>query len=257
MKPKRIGTGIAELDRLIEGGLRKGKTYLVVGEPGTGKSVFGLQFLVHGLRQKEKGLYVVVDEKPADVIEQAASLGWDLAPYIESKEFLILDASAYFNNRLDDGKSLDVQKVLADLNTYIMRLGASRLVIDPVGPLLFANDAAARALDQARMLFYGLQANTKTTNLLTTYAVQRNVRGIEEYLVSGTFVLEMELVNSRFVRTLTIEKMRSTALEPAQYVFNIAQDRGIALHGSREPDGSEFAADPAAPHKPSTHRQTH
>jgi circadian clock protein KaiC len=233
MKAKRVATGICELDILIEGGLRRGKTYLVVGEPGTGKSVLGLQFLVNGLREGEKGLYVAIDEKPADVMEQAASLGWDLAPYIGSKEFFILDGSAYFNTRVadDQGKSIDVQRVLTDLNTYITRLGASRLVIDPVGPLLFTNDATSRALDQARMLFYGLHGNTKTTNLLTTYAVERNVRGIEEYLVAGTFVLEMELVKSRFVRTLTIEKMRSTALEPAQYTFNIASERGIVLHG--------------------------
>jgi KaiC/GvpD/RAD55 family RecA-like ATPase len=65
--------------------------------------------------------------------------------------------------------------------------------------------------------------------LLTTYSAGRSVRSIEEYLVSGTFVLEMELSNSRFIRTLTIEKMRSTALAPAQYVFNIMQDRGIVL----------------------------
>lgn len=237
MKAKRVPTGIGDLDLLIEGGLRKGKTFLVVGEPGTGKSIFGLQFLMHGLRQKEKGLYVVIDEKPTDVIEQAVSLGWDLAPYIESKEFLILDASAYFSNRADDGKSVDVQRVLTDLNTYITRLGATRLVIDPVGPLLFTNDATSRALDQARMLFYGLQANTKTTNLLTTYAVERNVRGIEEYLVSGTFVLEMALVRSRFVRTLSIEKMRSTALVPAQYAIDIVQDHGIVLNGLAEPEG--------------------
>ena len=231
MRAKRVSTGIQELDVLIEGGLRNGKTYLVVGEPGTGKSVFGLQFLMSGLRQKERGLYVVIDEKPADVIEQAGSLGWDLVPYIESKEFLILDASAYFNTRMDDGQSIDVQRVLADLNSYITRLGATRLVIDPVGPLLFTNDSTARALDQTRMLFYGLAANTKTTNLLTTYAVERNARGIEEYLVSGTFVLEMERVKSRFVRSLTIEKMRSTALEPAQYPFHIMRDRGIVLNG--------------------------
>jgi circadian clock protein KaiC len=61
--------------------------------------------------------------------------------------------------------------------------------------------------------------------------VERNVRGIEEYLVSGTFVLEMELVNGRFVRTVTIEKMRGTAMAPAQYVFNIVPDRGIVLQG--------------------------
>jgi KaiC/GvpD/RAD55 family RecA-like ATPase len=236
MSGKRISTGIAELDLLIEGGLRAGKTYLVVGQPGTGKTVFGLQFLVNGLMEKEKGLYVAIDEKPADVIEQAASLGWDLAPFIESREFLILDASAYFNARVSDGanKGVDVERVVADLRNYITRMGASRVVIDPVGPLLFSRDTTARALDQARMLFYGLQANLNTTNLLTTYAVERNVRGIEEYLVSGTIVLEMELANSRYVRTLSIEKMRSTALAPAQYVFTIVQDRGIVLQGMSE-----------------------
>jgi circadian clock protein KaiC len=231
MRSKRISTGVGGLDRLIEGGLRQGKTYLVVGQPGTGKTVLSLQFLMSGLLSREKGLYVAIDEKPIDVIEQAASLGWDLTPYIDAKEFLILDASAYFNTRATDdpGKGIDVQRILVDLNTYIKRLNAMRLVIDPVGPLLFNNDASSRALDQARQLFYGLQANTQTTNLLTTYAVERGVRAIEEYLVSGTFVLEMERVNSRFTRSLTIEKMRSTALEPAQYSFHIAPDHGIVL----------------------------
>jgi circadian clock protein KaiC len=236
MGGKRIPTGVPELDALIEGGLRAGKTYLIVGAPGTGKTVFGLQFLVSGLMEKEKGLYVAIDEKPADVIEQAASLGWDLTPFIESKEFLILDASAYFNARASDGqgRNIDVQRVIADLNNYIARMGASRVVIDPVGPLLFGRDSTSRVFDQARMLFYGLQANTNTTNLLTTYSVERSARGIEEYLVSGTFVLEMALSNNRFVRTLTIEKMRSTALAPAQYVFNIVQDCGIVLQGLAE-----------------------
>ena len=231
MNGKRVPTGIPELDLLIEGGLRAGKTYLVVGEPGTGKTVFGLQFLVSGLMEKEKGLYVAIDEKPSDVVEQAASLGWDLTPFIESKEFLILDASAYFGARAADGqgRSVDVQRVVADLSNYISRTGASRVVIDPVGPLFFTRDSMSRVLDQARLLFYGLQANTSTTNLLTTYAIDRQVRGIEEYLVSGTFVLEMELANRRFLRTLTIEKMRGTALTPAQYVFNIIPDRGIVL----------------------------
>ena len=121
MSGKRISTGVPELDLLIEGGLRVGKTYLVVGEPGTGKTMFGLQFLVSGLMEKEKGLYVAIDEKPADVIEQAASLGWDLAPFIESREFLILDASAYLNTRANDGpnKGVDVERVVTDLrNTH-------------------------------------------------------------------------------------------------------------------------------------------
>src|SRR5258706_14413210 len=117
MSGKRIPTGIVELDALIEGGLKEGKSYLVVGEPGTGKSVLSLQFLVRGLMDKEKCLYVAIDERPADVIGHAASLGSDLAAFIEAKEVLILDRSAYFCAR--DGrtaKGADVQRVNSDLN---------------------------------------------------------------------------------------------------------------------------------------------
>lgn len=228
MSGKRIPTGVPELDVLIEGGLREGKTYLVLGQPGTGKSILCLQFLVRGLMEKEKCLYVAIDEKPADVIDQATSLGWDLAPFIESKEFLILDASAYFGARaVDAAKGVDVQRVTADLNTYIARMGATRVVIDPVGPLL-----ASRNADQPRQLIYALQANASTTNLLTTYSVDKQLRGVEEYLVAGTIVLDMELVNGRYKRKLTIEKMRSTALQPAQYPFSIVADRGIVLQAS-------------------------
>jgi circadian clock protein KaiC len=222
---KRVPTGIPELDALIQGGLRQGKTYLVAGGPGTGKSVLSLQFLVRGLMEKEKCLYVAIDEKPADVIEQASSLGWDLAPFIESKEFLILDASAYFGARGGDpGKGVDVQRVAADLNTYIARIGAARVVIDPVGPLL-----AARNPDQARQLIYALQANAGTTNLLTTYAADKQSHLVEEYLVAGTIVLEMKVVGAHCERKLTIEKMRGTPLEPAQYPFSIVADRGIVF----------------------------
>ena len=124
MKNERVPTGILELDRLIQGGLRSGKTYLVIGEPGTGKTVFALQFLVNGLMNKEKGLYVAIDEKPADVMDQAKSLGWDLAPFIDSKDFLILDASAYFGARAAEGqaRSIDVQRVVTDLSKRLERL---------------------------------------------------------------------------------------------------------------------------------------
>lgn len=228
MSGKRVPTGVPELDVLVEGGLREGKTYLVLGQPGTGKSILCLQFLVRGLMEKEKCLYVAIDEKPADVIDQATSLGWDLAPFIESKEFLILDASAYFGARaVDAAKGVDVQRVTADLNTYIARMGATRVVIDPVGPLL-----ASRNADQPRQLIYALQANTSTTNLLTTYSADKQLRGVEEYLVAGTIVLDMELVDGRYKRKLTIEKMRSTALQPAQYPFSIVADRGIVLQAS-------------------------
>jgi KaiC/GvpD/RAD55 family RecA-like ATPase len=108
------------------------------------------------------------------------------------------------------------------------------VVIDPVGPLIHAADSPSKAQDQARMLIASLQRSPETTTLVTSQSLGRGTRGIEEYLVAGTIVLELELANSRFVRTITIEKMRSTALDPAQYLFRIAAEIGITMEPSEE-----------------------
>ena len=70
LQTERVATGITGLDALIEGGLPKGRSILVTGEPGTGKTIFALQFLVEGLKRGEKGIYVTADESPMDVLEQ-------------------------------------------------------------------------------------------------------------------------------------------------------------------------------------------
>lgn len=232
---KRAASGIPGFDPLIEGGFPQGKTYLITGEPGTAKSIFCMQFVLQGLKEGEKAVYVAIDDKPADIIEQAGSLGWELAPYIEKKQLLILDASSYFGTRMGGGKdkTVDVQKVIVDLSGYVQRMEAKRVVIDPAGPLVLLRDSTSRIQDQARMLVHSLQTNLGTTNLLTTYSVPRigekSVHGIEEYLVAGTIVLEMVWMNNRFIRTIIIEKMRSTAMELGQYEFSIVKGEGIVV----------------------------
>src|SRR4026208_1507919 len=112
IKTERVPTGITGLDPLIEGGLPKGRSILVTGEPGTGKTIFALQFLVAGLNRGEKGIYVTADESPMDVLEQAASLGWDLESRVDAKELAILNAATYLCALPGAGKErqFDVQK---------------------------------------------------------------------------------------------------------------------------------------------------
>jgi circadian clock protein KaiC len=230
MKPQRVSTGVPELDGLLEGGFRRGQIYLVLGEPGTGKTIFALQFLYHALKEGQKALYVAIDEKPGDLVQQAESLGWDLTEYMERKALLILDASALIAARVSEiSVKNDLQKIILELNNHISRSGASRVVIDPIGPLIHAADSASRLQDQARMLIASLQKHAETTTLITSQSLGRTSRGIEEYLVAGTVVLELELANSRFVRTITVEKMRSTRMEPAQYLFRIVPELGITM----------------------------
>lgn len=235
MNKGRVPTGVPDLDAVIEGGFPTGRSYLVTGEPGTGKSIFCIQFILKGLMEGEKAVYVAVDQKPSDILEEAASLGWDLVKYIEQKHLLVLDASPYFSARMGAAKEkeVDVQKTVADLASYVKRMDASRVVIDPVGPLIVSRDATSHVQDHVRLLVHSLQENMNSTNLLTSYTFPGKggvtEQGVEEFLVAGVIVLKIIRTQNRFARTLLISKMRETAFDMMEYQFNIARDKGIVL----------------------------
>lgn len=235
MGKNRVSTGIPGLDPLIEGGLPAGKSYLLTGESGTGKSVFCMQFILRGLLEGEKGVYVAVDERPSDILEEAASLGWDLLKYIEQKNLLILDASPLFSARMGAGKEkeVDIQKTVGDLASYVKKMGATRVVIDPVGPLILSRDSSARAQEHVRTLVHSLQDNMGSTNLLTSYAIPglagAGEGGVEEFLVAGVVVLSVTRIQNRLVRTLLLRKMRGTAIDLMEHQFNIVKEKGIVL----------------------------
>src|SRR5918996_6273851 len=235
IQTERVPTGIPGLDRLLEGGFPKGRSILVTGEPGTGKTIFALQFLIEGLARGEKGIYVAADEGPADILEQAASLGWDLEKPIEKKELAILNAGTYLSSLPGTGKErhVDVHKAIGDLAGFANKLQAKRLVLDPAGPFVLLRDSATRIQDQTRLLIKLLRTSMPTTNLLTSYAVprtgERGLHGIEEYLVAGAIVLEMIWTEGRLARSLIIEKMRCTNVKPAEHDFDIIKEQGIIL----------------------------
>lgn len=235
MGKKRVPTGVPSLDPLIEGGLLEGKSYLITGEAGAGKTIFCMQFILKGLMDGEKAVYVAVDEKPADILEEALSLGWDLLKFIEQKNLLILDASPYFSARMGAGKDreVDVQKTVVDLASYVKRMGATRVVIDPVGPLIISRDTGNPSQEHVRSLVHSLQEHLGTTNLLTSYPSQwsggRAEAGIEEFMVAGVVILSLVRLQNRLIRTLMVRKMRGTAIELLEHQFSIAKEKGIVL----------------------------
>ena len=60
----RIKTGITGFDQLVEGGLPEGRSFLVSGGTGTGKTIFATQFLINGAKMGEPGVYLTLDERP-------------------------------------------------------------------------------------------------------------------------------------------------------------------------------------------------
>jgi circadian clock protein KaiC len=239
MDLQRISTGIAGLDLLLQGGFIKGRSYLVTGDSGTGKTVACLQFLRNALKHGEKAVYVTVDERPGEILESAASFSWDFQPDIQEKKLLILDAAPYFSARSGNAseKGIDPQKIVADLGSYAKRMAATLLIIDPITPLILPTDAAGASQDQARSLMQLIQTHLNTTNLFTAH-LAKTVGAAEQFLTAGVLVLEMRDLNGKFARTLTVKKMRGTAVIPASYPFTIAQSEGIVLSGDPTVVGS-------------------
>src|SRR5256712_10481489 len=75
----RVPAGVPSLDKIIEGGLRRGDCIIVAGQPGTGKTALGLQFLSHGAtRCGENGVYASVIESGEKLNRNGLRFGWDL-----------------------------------------------------------------------------------------------------------------------------------------------------------------------------------
>lgn len=74
----RASTGIPGLDHVLAGGLPTNRVYLIQGDPGSGKTTLGLQFLLEGIQRHEKVLYVTLSETPTELLAVAASHGWDV-----------------------------------------------------------------------------------------------------------------------------------------------------------------------------------
>ncbi|MGQ9691240.1 MAG: ATPase domain-containing protein, partial [Thermoproteota archaeon] len=97
---RKVSTGNSTMDDILEGGLEVGKTYLLAGEAGTGKTIFSLQYLMYGAKGNEPGIYVTIDERPEVLVRDVRNFGWDLQPLIETKKLAILPVRRYFTSKM-------------------------------------------------------------------------------------------------------------------------------------------------------------
>ena len=232
---ERVSTGIEGLDNLIAGGLPRGRSVLVAGEPGTGKTTLCLQFLMEGLRRGESVIYVGIDEKPMHIIQDALGLEWKFQPYLDSGKFQILDVSDYFSVLKPDNKEAgkDLNVMINDLKDFIAKAGATRVAIDPIAPLIFNRQNLPEIDAYMRALVFALEESQAITTLLTSHVpvgtAALSQHGIEEFIVSGIVTLRLIKLTNKYVRTLLVRKMRGSFTELTEYSFDILSGRGVVL----------------------------
>ncbi|MFA5879221.1 MAG: ATPase domain-containing protein [Candidatus Margulisiibacteriota bacterium] len=230
---EKITSGIEGFDKLLFGGFPKGRAYLIAGEPGTGKTIFCLQYLLAGAKLGQKGVYISIDEKPEQVIADAASLGWDLNSYLKVGLLQIIDVSNYFSTSKIGENGINIEHIVNDILGYVKKSGASRLAIDPIAPLVFAENKIPEVAEYIRKLIFAIEENEFCTTLLTSYvpvgSITFSQHGIEEFVASGIVLLKLGKVDNKFIRTIWVKKMRGTRIDLSEVSFEILPRRGIIL----------------------------
>ena len=217
-------TGISGFDDLTLGGLPKGRPTLVCGTAGCGKTLFAATFLVHGARElDEPGVLVSFEERPGDIIENVASLGFDLDALIEAEK-VVIEHIAVDPSEVAEVGDFDLEGLFLRLELAIDSIGAKRVVLDTIESLFsaFTNQAVLRA--EIRRLFDWLKDRGLTTVITGERGDGALTRqGLEEYVSDCVLLLDHRVQNQISTRRLRIVKYRGSSHGTNEYPFLIDQ----------------------------------
>lgn len=221
----RVKSGIPGLDRLIEGGFVEHSVNLITGQTGTGKTIFGLQFVYFGLKNKEPGVYITLEESPDDIRADAKQFGWDLERYEKSGLFKLIYHDPVQINNIDS-------VIINEINT----LKAKRLVIDSTSLLGLNIENIAQIRRRTFSIINTIKRNQCTALILSEIPEEKPKSlsrfGVEEFVADSVIVLEyLGLGKGITARSLTIRKMRRTKHGNEIYPIEITK-RGIIVKKS-------------------------
>ncbi|NEO71262.1 circadian clock protein KaiC [Moorena sp. SIO3H5] len=228
---QKIRTMIEGFDEISHGGLPSGRTTLVSGTSGTGKTLLAVQFLYNGISNfDEAGVFVTFEESPTDISKNASSFGWELNKLVNEGKLFILDASPDPEGQ-DIVGNFDLSALIERIQYAIHKYKAKRVSIDSITAIFQQYDAAS----VVRREIFRLVARLKSigvTTIMTTERVEEYGPvarfGVEEFVSDNVVIVRNVLEGERRRRTIEILKLRGTTHMKGEYPFTIT-DQGINI----------------------------
>jgi circadian clock protein KaiC len=217
MTVERISTGISGLDALMEGGIPKGFTVLIAGNPGTGKTVLTSHFLYDGLTKNENGIYVSFSEADYSFYNNTDRFGMNFRKFQKQNMFSFIDFSAVTQDGIRDA--------LEEVFAAIKETHAKRIVVDSFTAILqaFQNPNDARIALHV-VLGKMLRAEGVTTLVIGEVPIGTISigSGIEEFVADGIIKLEHGISNANPIIVKVI-KMRTTVIDREPHIGTIKE----------------------------------
>lgn len=215
-------SGINGFDQITQGGLPRGRTSLVCGGAGCGKTLFAIEFLVKGaLLHDEPGVFVAFEETQDELTRNVASLGIDLDELI-ARKLIAFDFIRVERSEIEEAGDYDLEGLFVRLAHAVSSVKARRIAIDSLEALFstFENEALLRA--ELRRLFRWLK-DKQLTAVITGEkgdgALTRH--GLEEYVSDCVVALDHRVVDQSSTRRMRIVKYRGSAHGTDEYPFLI------------------------------------
>ncbi len=224
---RKIRTMIEGFDDISHGGIPAGRSTLVSGTSGTGKTLFAVQFIYNGITYfDEPGVFVTFEESPEDIIQNAYSFGWDLQKLVSESKLFILDASPDPEGQ-DVVGNFDLSALIERIQYAIRKYKARRVSIDSVTAVFQQYDAAS----VVRREIFRLVARLKQMGVTTVMTTERLDEygpvarfGVEEFVSDNVVIVRNALEGERRRRTIEILKLRGTTHMKGEYPFTITNE---------------------------------
>ncbi len=221
---EKAPTFIQGLDEILKGGFPRGRTTVVSGEAGSGKTILGLEFLYRGALAGEPGIWVGFEEPAEQLHQNAATLGWDLRA-LEQKGQLFLFEARLDPNMIVSGQ-FDLRGLLAAISGKSREIGARRIVIDALEVALRLFDEPRKVRSEMHVLNDWLREQGLTAIMTIRPARREEARFYEDFFESmgDCFILlDARVQNNISTRRLRVVKYRGSDFGRNEYPYVITE----------------------------------